>query len=145
MRRRTWFFPLAIAACSMFAINARSAIGIRCKNDNCNVSIFGCTAIIDAGTDRTENIANAHYLRGNAYYKTEFSRAIADYSEVIVLDPVYANAYVLRGAAYEQQGKKQKAVADYRKALALRPGNKTATRACKGWSRASGQSGNVHI
>jgi hypothetical protein len=128
MRRRTWFFPLVIAACSMFAIEARSGDWDACKNDNSDVSIFGCTAIIDAGTDRTENIANAHYLRGNAYYrKTEFARAIADYSEVIALDPVYANAYVLRGAAYEQQGKKQKAIADYRKALALRPGNKTAT------------------
>lgn len=128
MRRRTWFFPLAIAACAMFAIEARAGDWDACKNDNPDVSIFGCTAIIDAGTDQTENIANAHYLRGNAYYrKTEFGRAIADYSEVIALDPDYANAYVLRGAAYEQQGKKQKAVADYSKALALRPGNKTAT------------------
>src|SRR5688572_6440931 len=128
MRRRTWFFPLAIAAWAMFAIEARAGDWDACKNDNPDVSIFGCTAIIDAGTDQTKNIADAHYLRGNAYYrKTEFGRAIADYSEVIALHPDYANAYVLRGAAYEQQGKKQKAVADYSKALALRPGNKTAT------------------
>jgi hypothetical protein len=138
MRRRTWFFPLALAACVMFAIEARSGDWDACKNDNPDVSIFGCTAIIDAGTDQSENIRNAHYLRGNAYYrKTEFGRAIADYSEVIALDPDYANAYVLRGTAYEQQGRKQKAVADYRKALALRPGNKTAT---KGLQRLAGAS-----
>jgi tetratricopeptide (TPR) repeat protein len=128
MRRRTWAFPLAIAASAMFAIEARAGDWEACKNENPDVSIFGCSAIIDAGTDPTEDIANAHYLRGNAYYrKTEFGRAIADYGKVIALDPDFANAYVLRGAAHEQQGRKQKAAADYRKALALRPGNKTAT------------------
>ena len=108
MGRRTWFFPLAIAAGAMFALEARAGDWDACKNDNPDVSIFGCSAIIDGGTDTTKNIANAHYLRGNAYYrKTEFGRAIADYSEVIALDADYANAYALRGAAYEQQGRKQ--------------------------------------
>ena len=127
MGRRTWFFPLAIAAGALFALEARAGDWDACRNDNPDVSIFGCSAIIEAGTDTTKNLANAHYLRGNAYFrKTEFGRAIADYSDVIALDQDYANAYALRGAAYEQQGRKQKAAADYRKALVLRPGNRTA-------------------
>jgi tetratricopeptide (TPR) repeat protein len=140
MGRRTWVFPLAIAACVAFALEARADDWDACKNDNSDVSIFGCTAIIDAGTDPTESLAMAHYLRGNAYYrKTEFGRAIADYGKVITLDPDYANAYVLRGTAYEQQGRKQKAVADYRKALALRPGNKTATQGLQRLGVSSGK------
>ena len=138
MRRRTWIFPLVLAAGAIFAIEAKADDWDACKNANPDVSIYGCSAIIDDGTELPENLANAHYLRGNAYYrKTEFGRAIADYTDVIALDPDYANAYVLRGTAFEQQGRKQRAIADYRKALALRPGNKTAA---QGLQRLAGAS-----
>ena len=132
MGRRTWVFPLAIAACAMFAIEAKAGDWDACKNANPDVSIFGCSAIIDAGTDPTESMANAHYLRGNAYYrKTEFGRSISDYGKAIRLNPELAKAYAHRGLAHKMLGNKQKAAADFRKALAMDPA-KAESSAAKG-------------
>jgi hypothetical protein len=138
MGRRTWFFSLANAACVMFALEARAGDWDACKNDNPDVSIFGCTAIIDAGTDSTRNLAIAHYNRGRAYRdKGEFDRAIADYDKSLALNPRDADVYGNRGVAYEQQGNEQKAAADYRKALTLRPGDRIATAGLRRFNEAT--------
>ena len=46
-------------------------------------------------------------------------RAVADYSEVIKLDPASALAYFNRGNAYDQLGKHDLAIADYSQAIVL--------------------------
>ncbi|MGI9056570.1 MAG: tetratricopeptide repeat protein [Pyrinomonadaceae bacterium] len=45
-----------------------------------------------------------------------------------ILNPYHFSAYNNRGAAYEDLGIIEQAVADYRKALELEPDNKTAKR-----------------
>ena len=47
--------------------------------------------------------ASAYRQRGIAYYsKKDYGKAIEDYSQVIRLDPKYANAYLLRAFAYDR-------------------------------------------
>ncbi len=45
---------------------------------------------------------------------------------MIVLEPKTANYYILRASVYEKTGAKDKAIADYRKALEIDPSNKDA-------------------
>jgi tetratricopeptide (TPR) repeat protein len=128
MRRRYWYFRLAIAACLAFAFEARADDIAACNNANPEVKIFGCSAIIDAGAEPPETIAIAHFNRALAYHaKGELDLAIADYGKAIALNPKFAEAYANRGRVYEKQGRKQKAAADYRRAFALYPDDPVAT------------------
>ena len=64
----------------------------------------------------------AYGSRGWAYVnKGEHKKAIADYNEVIHLDPKCAAAYSCRGRAYANIGDCDKAVADYNRALQIDP------------------------
>jgi tetratricopeptide (TPR) repeat protein len=58
-----------------------------------------------------------------AYYYGQlgqYERAVADYGKMIELLPNCETCYFNRGAAYEKAGDKQQAIADFRKALALK-------------------------
>lgn len=122
MQRRTWFFPLAIVACMMLAIEAKAGDWGACSDDNPDVSIFHCTAFIDGGADSAKNIARAYYHRGNAYGAKEmYDRAISDHSKAIELDPELLNAYRMRGLIRGLTGDYAQAMVDFDKALALSP------------------------
>ena len=49
----------------------------------------------------------------------DLDRAIADYSEVIRIDPTHAEAYLLRARLYEQKGEDDKAELDLAKVREL--------------------------
>ncbi len=60
--------------------------------------------------------------RGLAYHHLgDYERAIADYTEVICLDPEYAYAYYNRGLAYRKLGDYENAIADCTEAIYLDP------------------------
>lgn len=58
----------------------------------------------------------------NLYSKKEdYDKAIADYTEIIRLDPESAKAYINRGLAYYLNNEYDKAIADYNEAIRLDP------------------------
>lgn len=62
--------------------------------------------------------------RGNAHYaQQEYDQAIADYTEVIRLDPKFSAAYFNRGNAYVAQQKYAEAIADFNEATHIDPKN----------------------
>jgi tetratricopeptide (TPR) repeat protein len=68
----------------------------------------------------------AYNNRGFAYFnKGNQDGAIADFSEMIRLDPADAVTYLNRGFAYEDKGELRAALADFRKATALDPTMRT--------------------
>ncbi|PCJ87796.1 MAG: hypothetical protein COA57_04365 [Flavobacteriales bacterium] len=77
---------------------------------------------------------NAHYNIGyvNLVYFKNFETAFEKFSEVIELQPDHYGAYTNRGVCYEMTGNSEKAVADFRKALELKP---DFTEAAKGLGR----------
>jgi tetratricopeptide (TPR) repeat protein len=122
MGRRYWFFPLAIATCLVFASEVQADDIAACNNANPEVKIFGCSAIIEAGTEAPEAIATAHFNRGLAYHaKRELDLAIADYDRAIALNPEFAEAYNGRGKAYFSKGNNDRAMLDLDRAIALDP------------------------
>lgn len=66
--------------------------------------------------------------------KTQYHRAAADFTRAIELDPEYAKAYHHRGALYDDLGKKDEALADYKKFVALSD-YKTADQALEAMER----------
>jgi tetratricopeptide (TPR) repeat protein len=82
-------------------------------------SRLGCCLQWPVGTDcevTTFNVA----IRGILHEKLgQFEEAVADFSEVIRLDPDNVNAFFSRGSALDSLGHFERAVQDYTKALVL--------------------------
>lgn len=99
----------------------------RCRDNDPDQSIGGCTALIQSGTETIENLSAAFYNRGNAYrHKDELDRAIQDYDRALELNPANAKALDNRGLAYTLKGDYAHAISDFDEALRFNPGNVTA-------------------
>ena len=111
----------------VLALSATGAWADRWSDCNQSVDpdrrIRGCTSVIERGKrESRKNRAIAYSNRGVAYWKkSEYDRAIADYTEAIALDPNDAIAYSNRGVAYKKKGEVDRAIADHTTAIALDP------------------------
>ncbi len=65
---------------------------------------------------------------GRAASQADLEKAVADFTQVIQLDPKSASAYVQRGACYTYLVEFEKALDDNAKAIELEPGNRRAYR-----------------
>jgi tetratricopeptide (TPR) repeat protein len=79
-------------------------------------AIADYTQAIRIAPDNTEG----YRLRGDEYLATrDYSRALLDFDVVVRLEPNSFRGYDVRGLVYERMGYREKAIADYRKALSL--------------------------
>ncbi|MFH0784158.1 MAG: tetratricopeptide repeat protein [Pseudomonadota bacterium] len=63
---------------------------------------------------------NFYYHRGRAYFQLEqYSQAVADFNQVVVLNPDMKDAYFRRGRALNHLGEKRKGLEDIRKAASM--------------------------
>jgi tetratricopeptide (TPR) repeat protein len=93
-----------------------------CMDDNPDLSIGGCTALIQSGQESNEGLAVAFYNRGVSYFdKDMLDQAISDYTEAIALNPNDSSAYYNRGIANRHKGNIDQAIADYTAAIAIEP------------------------
>jgi tetratricopeptide (TPR) repeat protein len=84
--------------------------------------IDGCSAVIKAGRDKGDKLAEAFNNRGAGYrLKGDNDRAIADYAQAIKLNAKFAAAFVNRGVAYDKKGDYDRAIQDYDQAIKLKP------------------------
>lgn len=66
--------------------------------------------------------AYAFYKRGSAFEdKGDYDGAIAEYNQMVVLDPHDPEAFWIRGRAYEAKGDYDHAIADYTQMIELNP------------------------
>jgi len=88
--------------------------------------IEGCSAVIKAGRERGEKLAEAFNTRGIGYrLKGEYDRAIQDYNQAIRINAKFATAYNNRAIAYDTKGDYDRAIADYEQAIKLKPSAET--------------------
>ncbi len=93
-----------------------------CRADHPDRNIAGCTRIIESRKAPPAQLAAAYYSRGSAYgERSDYTRALADYSEAIRLNPKNYEFFVSRGLIYEARGEKDRAIADYSEAIRLNP------------------------
>src|SRR6266702_6208100 len=82
--------------------------------------IDACSAVIKAGRDKGDKLAEAFNNRGGAYrLKGDYDRAIADYAQAIKLNAKFAAAFVNRGVAYDKKGEFDRAIQDYDQSIKL--------------------------
>jgi len=81
--------------------------------------IADLTTVINAAKKAKDaNVAGVYFSRGNAYVrKQDYKKAIADFTQVIKLEPHAKVAYRARAEAYQQRGKSDLAQADYSAAV----------------------------
>jgi len=92
------------------------------QSSNPELTIRGCTKLLQIRGQTKQNIAFAFRNRGVAYYKKgDFDRAIADADRSIAVKPDLAEAFCDRGAAYRAKGDYDRAIADYGMAIRLKP------------------------
>jgi tetratricopeptide (TPR) repeat protein len=125
--RRVLFLSLLVA--TLLAVTAAHAQTAQerqwCESEEevtVSQRIDGCSAVIKAGRDRSEKLAEAYSSRGLAYrLKGEYDRAIQDYGQAIKLNAKSATAYANRGVAYDNKGEYDRAIQDYDQAIKLKP------------------------
>ena len=124
--RRVFFPSLLVATLLATAAHAQTAQERQwCESEEevtVSQRIDGCSAVIKAGRDRGEKLAEAYSSRGVAYrLKGEYDRAIQDYGQAIKLDAKSATAYANRGVAYDNKAEYDRAIQDYDQAIKLKP------------------------
>jgi tetratricopeptide (TPR) repeat protein len=90
----------------------------QCPAADPDLSISGCTAMIQSGHETQQKLAIDFFNRGYAYAaKDQKERAIEDFDQAIRLNPNYALAFVARGLAYFDD----RAIEDFDQAIRLNP------------------------
>ena len=94
----------------------------RCAGSDPDVTIVGCTAVIQSVQETNYIRAIAFSYRGAAYYqKGDHNRAIQDFDQALRLNPNYAEAFSNRGNVYNDKGNYDQAIQDFDQALGLSP------------------------
>jgi tetratricopeptide (TPR) repeat protein len=120
---------LATASCviatlaTLLSIRSTTADDLAtCFGPDADAAISACTAIIASQERSPTELAQAHVLRGTAYFnKGNYDNALKDYNEAIELDPSNPVASYDRGNIRNSVGQYKKAIDDYTKAIELKP------------------------
>jgi len=95
---------------------------LQCNSTNPDVSIRGCSAILQSSSATDADRTYAHFQRGLSYeHNGDLDHAIEDDTAVIKVAPTEAMAYNNRGFAYQRKNDLDHAIADYDQALRLVP------------------------
>ena len=122
--RNTWTLLFVLMQIAGFggAATAQTDDQQRCSAPDPDLSISGCTAMIQSGHETQQDLAKDFSNRGTAYgRKGQLDRAIEDFDQAIRLNPNYAAAFNNRGSAYSAKGDLDGAIADYNEAIRLDP------------------------
>ena len=123
-RRCTCLAIIVMTTVVMFGFGGAAAADDRetCAKAWGDTAIAACTRAIGSPRFKDRDLVRLYYNRGIEYdEKRDYDRAIADYNEVIHLDPIYAKAYCDRGNAWRNKGDLDRAIADYNEAIRLDP------------------------
>src|ERR1039458_9239502 len=128
MIRRSGFFAcLFLGAAVAAAGQTRDENWNKCKADDPDTSIAGCTALIQSGAESTVDQASAYYNRGIAYHdKKDLDAAMRDLNQALSLKADFPGALNSRGNVYTDLKDYDRAIADYNEALRLDPNHKLA-------------------
>jgi tetratricopeptide (TPR) repeat protein len=91
-----------------------------CRTMAADAGIAACDRVVAAGRLAGPDLAFVYEKRGGLYYaKSDYTHALADFSEAIRLDPSRKNAFGGRAETYRQLGRRDEAIADYYKVLSF--------------------------
>ena len=106
-----------------------------CETDLHDAGLAACSRAIESGDFKGDKLVALYKRRGFIYFLKDYDRAIADFTEVIRLDPKDARAYINRGVSYREKGDAERAIADFSEAIQLDP-KEPLSHANRCWARA---------
>ena len=87
-----------------------------------NLDLGDFVFVLEKSIEINPKYAIAYYRRGGAYFnKSQYDKAIVDYTRAIEINPKYAMAYTRRGGAYFNKGQYDKAIVDHTRAIEINP------------------------
>jgi tetratricopeptide (TPR) repeat protein len=111
---------LAISAATGWAQPPSLAERCSDRDDDPDDRIAACTSLLNSGRTLGRTLAGAYMNRGAAYArKSQYDRAVADYSAAIRSDPKNPKAYRGRANAYARMSKFDQAIDDADRAIKL--------------------------
>lgn len=114
--------PLMLLAPASAAPSRSEESWGQCTESDADVSIYGCSALLQSGEASGPNRRAAFYNRGIAYrHKGQNDLAIQDFDQAIRLRPTDAEAFNNRAIAYDEDGKFDRAIQDFAQAIRLKP------------------------
>jgi tetratricopeptide (TPR) repeat protein len=115
-----WRFWSTLCAATIFLSYSAAADCDTPKSPE--AAIIDCTQSINSGKWKGRHLAAFYSNRATAYHdQGDNDRAIADYNEVIGLDPEFAAAFLGRGVAYSDKGDNDRAISDFSEVIRLDP------------------------
>jgi tetratricopeptide (TPR) repeat protein len=94
----------------------------RCRSDDPQQALGGCSALIQSGREAGVSLAEAFYDRGLANRREgDFDDAIKDFDHALQLNPNSTDAFYQRGSIYGHQRNYDRAIRDYDQAIHLDP------------------------
>ena len=126
---RTLLLTLVILAITARGLPAQiNAPLAACADGSLEAKIAACTKAIEEKKLDPVIISIAYTNRGRWYVeKTQVDKAIADFSRAIAIDARAAPAFFHRAQLHAAAGRKEQAIADFKKVLEMSPGD-AATR-----------------
>jgi len=128
LMKASWIICLVpLLAASALSQNRTNEDVQKCHDLSGDPAIEACTRAIASGQLSQGALANSYYNRGCEWRaKSEYDRAIADFDQVLQLDPNFVSAYNNRGVAWRGKGEYDRAIADYDQAIRLDPNHANA-------------------
>jgi tetratricopeptide (TPR) repeat protein len=121
VRNLSCIFALMLAAALPARTQTRDENMKRCMSAHPEISISGCTALIQSGHESPANLSDAYYKRGQAYYDNyKDELAIADYEKAIDLKSNFPEAYSDLCQAETKRDLLVKAIADCTIAITIK-------------------------
>ena len=124
MKRYVWIMIL-IASQPVPAYAQSAADWTRCQNEDLSVkpadSIAVCDSILKREDLTKKDRIRAQHFFARGYEDTkDYDRALVEYTQVIELDPTFAEAYIGRGTAYVAKGEFDRGIREYTRSLEIR-------------------------
>ncbi|MCE5312932.1 MAG: tetratricopeptide repeat protein [Nitrospiraceae bacterium] len=125
---RSGVFVLTIL-CMVLAFSVGCATADKCsyyvQQNEFDTAMIVCSDDIDKFNSNKRK-ADTYINRGIVYIgKNDYTKAIADFTKAIELDPEDASYYIRRGKAYSDKDQHADAIPDFSKAISLKPNDET--------------------
>ncbi|MEQ1697079.1 MAG: tetratricopeptide repeat protein [Hyphomicrobiaceae bacterium] len=97
----------------------------RCQNEDLAVKPADSIAVCDSILKR-EDLTKADRIRAQHFFARgyedvkDYDRALVEFTQVIELDPTFAEAYIGRGTAYVAKGEFERGIREYTRSLEIR-------------------------
>lgn len=124
MQRFVWVAILS-AILSLPSVAQTASDWSRCQNEDLSVKPVDSIAVCDTILQR-EDLSKKDRIRAQHFFargfedNKDYDRSLVEFTQVIELDPTFAEAYIGRGTAYVAKGELDRGIREYTRSLEIR-------------------------